>query len=99
MSELLSVAANITRHGDNLWESVNGTVTRIIVLSPFYPAPTAPAPPAILFPVPPPTPWLAIIITLVAISIVAIILVWWYGYRKEESVKRNTKVDPETGME
>jgi len=48
-----------------------------------YPAPTAPAPPAVPAPVPTPTPWLAMIIALVATSIVAGILVWYYGFRRE----------------
>lgn len=88
MSELLMVADNITQVGNNLWESVNGTVVRIIVLGPFYPAPTAPAPPAVPAPVPFPFPWLPIIITLVAISIIALILVWWYGYKKRFTHER-----------
>lgn len=99
MSESLIATANITKHGDVLWESVNGTVIRIIVLGPFYPAPTAPAPPAFPAPVPLPMSWLLIIITLMAITIVAVIIVWWYGYRKEEGVKRNTRDDPGIGME
>lgn len=48
-----------------------------------YPAPTAPAPPAVPAPVPAPTPWLAMIIALVVTSIVAGILVWNYGFRRE----------------
>jgi len=48
-----------------------------------YPTPTAPAPPAVPVPVPAPTPWLAIIIALVVTSIVAGILVWNYGFRRE----------------
>jgi hypothetical protein len=48
-----------------------------------YPAPTAPTLPAVPAPVPAPTPWLAIIIALVVTGIVAIILVWNYGFRRE----------------
>jgi len=48
-----------------------------------YPAPTAPTPPAVPAPVPAPTPWLAIIISLVASVTVAVIIVWYYGFRSE----------------
>ena len=47
-----------------------------------YPAPTAPSLPAVPAPVPAPTPWLAIIISLVVTAIVAGILVWNYGFRR-----------------
>jgi hypothetical protein len=46
-------------------------------------APTAPAPPAVPAPVPEPTPWLAIIISLVATIVVDVIIIWYYGFRTQ----------------
>lgn len=48
-----------------------------------YPAPTAPAPPAVPAPVPAPLPWPAIIISVVVAVIIATIIVWYYGFRSE----------------
>ncbi len=62
---------------------ITTTVPSIKVPEVKYPAPTAPTPPAVPAPVPAPTPWLAIIISLVATAIVAIVLVWNYGFRRE----------------
>ncbi|KPK21885.1 MAG: hypothetical protein AMJ70_06555 [Dehalococcoidia bacterium SG8_51_3] len=46
-------------------------------------APTAPSVPAAPAPVPAPTPWTAIIISLVVAAIVGGVLVWNYGFRSE----------------
>ena len=63
---------------------ITSTVPSVTAPAVEYPAPTAPAlPPAMPAPVPAPTPWLAIIISLVATGIVAIIIVWYYGFRSE----------------
>jgi hypothetical protein len=59
---------------------IQTTVPSITVPS-TAPAPTAPSVPAVPAPVPTPTPWLAIIISLVASVIVAVILVWQFGFR------------------
>lgn len=76
-------ADNITRHGQVLWEWANGVVVRIWVLPPLdYPAPTAPTPWPSLFSVPEPLPLLAMTLALTVTSIVAGILVWWYGFRR-----------------
>jgi len=48
-----------------------------------YPAPTAPAPPAVPAPVPAPTPWLAIIVSLVVMAIVGGVIVWYFGFRTQ----------------
>ena len=61
---------------------ISSTVPSITVPS-VTPAPTAPAVPAAPAPVPAPTPWTAIIISLVVAVIVAGILVWNYGFRRE----------------
>lgn len=85
MDKLLAIADNLTVHGKHYYEWANGEVIRIYVNAysdVAYPAPTAPAMPPVLFPIPEPTPWLAIILSLVATSIVATILVWWYGFRR-----------------
>ena len=92
MNEFLLATANITIEWAGPW----------IFPSPEYPAPTVPALPVVPAPIPMPTLWLPIIITLVAIIIIASLLVWWYGYRKgsgSKGVKRNTSADPEPGME
>ena len=73
---------NLTWHGNNLWETVNGTVVRIFVLPADFAAPIAPAVPAAPWPIPPPTPWATIILALVITSIVCGILIWNYGYRR-----------------
>jgi hypothetical protein len=62
---------------------ITSTVPSIKVPEVKYPAPTAPTPPAVPAPVSAPTPWLAIIISLVATAIVAGVLVWNYGFRRE----------------
>jgi hypothetical protein len=62
---------------------VKSTVPSISAPSVEYPAPTAPAPPAVPAPVPAPTPWLAIIVSLVATAIVAGIVVWYFGFRTQ----------------
>jgi len=62
---------------------ITSTVPSITVPGVTYPAPTAPTPPAVPAPVSAPTPWLAIIISLVVTAIVAIVLVWNYGFRRE----------------
>ncbi len=59
------------------------SVPQVVAPEVVYPAPTAPAPPAVPAPVPTPTPWLAIILSLVVTAIVAGILVWYYGFRRE----------------
>jgi hypothetical protein len=46
-------------------------------------APSAPTVPSAPEPVPAPTPWAAIIISLVAAVIVGGVLVWYYGFRSE----------------
>jgi hypothetical protein len=61
---------------------ITSTVPSIKVPSTYYPASTVQAPPAVPAPVSAPTPWLAIIISLVATAIVAIVLVWNYGFRR-----------------
>lgn len=86
MIELLLAAENITRHGAHYWEWENGEVVRIWVNYAIggvqYPAPTAPAPPAVPVPIPYPSHLFELFITFLAISLVAGILVWWYGCRK-----------------
>jgi len=62
---------------------ITTTVPSIKVPEVKYPAPTAPTPPAVPAPVSAPTPWLAIIISLVVTAIVAGVLVWNYGFRRE----------------
>jgi len=62
---------------------ITSTVPSITAPAVEYPAPTAPAPPAVPAPVPAPMPWLAIIISLVATVIVAVIIVWYYGFRTQ----------------
>ncbi|MEE9366119.1 MAG: CARDB domain-containing protein, partial [Dehalococcoidales bacterium] len=62
---------------------ITSTVPSITVPPVEYPAPTAPAPPAVPAPVPAPMPWLPIIISLVATIIVAVILIWNYGFRSQ----------------
>ena len=64
---------------------ITSTVPSVTAPAVEYPAPTAtaPTPPAMPAPVPAPTPWLAIIISLVASGVVAIIIVWYYGFRSE----------------
>ena len=62
---------------------ITSTVPSVTAPSVEYPAPTAPAPPAVPAPVPAPTPWAAIIISLVATIIVAVIIVWYYGFRTQ----------------
>ena len=82
MDKLLAIADNLTVHGKHYWEWANGEVIRIYVNAysgVAYPASTAPVPPAILWPIPEPTPWLAIIFTVVVIDIVTV-LVWYYGW-------------------
>ena len=60
------------------------SVPQVVAPSVEYLAPTAPAaPPAPTLPAPEPTPWLAIILSLVVAGIVAGVLVWYYGYRRE----------------
>ena len=83
MDKLLAIADNLTVHGKHYWEWANGDVIRIYVNAysgVAYPTPTAPAMPTVPFPIPEPTPWLAIILSLVATSIAAVILVWYYGW-------------------
>ncbi len=60
---------------------VPATVPSISAPSVEYPVPTAPAPPAMPAPVPAPTPWLAIIASLMATAIVAGVVVWYFGFR------------------
>ena len=72
MDKLLLVAANITINWTGPW----------VFPSPEYPAPTAPTPPALPAPIPPPLPLLEMLITFLAISLVAGFLVWWYGFRR-----------------
>ena len=48
-----------------------------------YMVPTAPAPPVPALPAPEPTPWLAIILSLVISGIIAGVLVWYFGFRQE----------------
>ncbi len=87
MDKLLAIADNLTVHGKHYWEWANGQVIRIYVNAYSgvdYPAPTAPAPPAMPAPVPEPTPWLAIMLSLVVTSIIAIVIVWWYGFRNND---------------
>lgn len=62
---------------------ITSTVPSVTAPAVEYLVPTAPAPPAMPAPVPAPTPWLAIIISLVASGTVAIIIVWYYGFRSE----------------
>ncbi len=62
---------------------ITSTVPSVTAPAVEYPVPTAPAPPSVPAPVPTPTPWLAIIISLVATIIVAVIIVWYYGFRPE----------------
>ena len=83
MDKLLAIADNLTVHGKHYWEWANGEVIRIYVNAYSgidYPAPTAPVPSAGLWTIPEPTPWLAIILSLVVTGIVAVILVWYYGW-------------------
>lgn len=75
MKELLLAVANVTVNWTGPWVITEGLVS--------YPVPTAPAPPAVPAPVPEPLPIFAMLLALVITSIVAVILVWWYGYRKE----------------
>ena len=74
--------------------TVKAVVTAPIVIAPsvpqvvapeivYPPAPPAPAPPVAPAPIPAPTPWLPIIIVLVVMGIVAGILIWNYGFRRE----------------
>jgi hypothetical protein len=62
---------------------ITTTVPSITAPSVTPAAPTAPAVPAAPTPTPEPTPWLAIIISLVATIIVAVIIVWYYGFRTQ----------------
>ncbi len=62
---------------------ITSTVPSVTAPAVEYPVPTAPAPPSVPAPVPTPTPWLAIIISLVATIIVAVIIVWYYGFRPQ----------------
>jgi hypothetical protein len=62
---------------------ITSTVPSITVPPVTTAAPTAPAPPAVPAPVPEPTPWAAIIISLVATIVVAVIIVWYYGFRTQ----------------
>jgi len=62
---------------------ITSTVPSVTAPAVEYPAPTAPTPPPVPAPVPAPTPWLAIIISLVASVTVAVIIVWYYGFRRE----------------
>lgn len=62
---------------------VTTTVPSITAPSVTPAAPAAPAVPAAPTPTPEPTPWLAIIISLVATLIVAVIIVWYYGFRTQ----------------
>ena len=87
MDKLLAIADNLTVHGKHYWEWGNGQVIRIYVNAYSgvdYPAPTAPAMPPVPYSIPEPTPWLAILLSLVVTSIIAIILVWRYGFMSEE---------------
>ena len=60
---------------------ISSTAPSITVPSAQPSAPTAPAVPAAPAPIPAPTPWAAIIISLVAAVIVSGIIVWNYGFR------------------
>jgi hypothetical protein len=62
---------------------ITSTVPSVTAPAVEYPAPTAPVPPAVPAPVRAPTPWLAIILSLVATVTVAVIIVWYYGFRTQ----------------
>jgi hypothetical protein len=62
---------------------ITSTVPSVTAPAVEYPAPTAPVPPAVPAPVRAPTPWLAIILSLVATVTVAVIIVWYYGFRSQ----------------
>lgn len=62
---------------------ITSTVPSITAPAVEYPVPTAPTPPAVPAPVPAPTPWLAIIVSLVATALVAGIVVWYFGFRTQ----------------
>ena len=79
MDKLLLISENITHAANVIYETVNGTVVRIWLFTE-VPAPTAPAPPAIPWTIPEPTPWLPIILLLVVTSYAAGLLVWLYGW-------------------
>jgi len=62
---------------------IKSTVPSVSAPSVAYPAPSAPAVPAVPSPIPAPTPWLAIIVSLVVTAIVAGVVVWYFGFRTE----------------